>query len=140
MANEDGTQAASNGIKAEADSIRAARRAEAETIRAIFTRRLGRITDHLEALDQAPELAETVGASTAFMTALHHCAQAQDELDTLIKNLSKYLVLERRQTRQQVAEHADVTPLTMGRWIKQAESQTPEQDYLDLGEGNPYYG
>lgn len=133
MANEDGDQAASNGI-------RAARRAEAETIRAIFTRRLDRITEHLDAINQAPEHAEEVGASAAFMSALRHCSEAQDELDTLVKNMSKYLVLERRQTRQQVSEHANVTPLTMGRWIKQAEQQNPQQDYLDLGTGDPFYG
>lgn len=133
MANEDGDQAASNGVKA-------ARRAEAETIRAIFTSRLERITEHLDAINQAPEQAEDIGASAAFMNALHHCAQAQDELDTLVKNMSKYLVLERRQTRQQVSEHANVTPLTMGRWIKQAEQQQPQQDHLDLGGSDPLYG
>lgn len=129
----DGNQAASDGIKA-------ARRAEAETIQAIFKKRLTRLNDYLADIQEMPQRAEDVGATPALMETLYLCAQAQDELDTLVKNMSKYLVLERGQTRNEVAERAHVSAITMGRWIKQAEQQQPQQDHLDLGDSDPLYG
>lgn len=123
------------------DGIKAARRADAEATLAIFAKRLNRITTALSVLENTPDKAEEIGTSAALMDALEHCAQAKEELDVLVQQLSAYLVLERDQPRNQVAASAHVTTMTLGRWTKRAEAEmTPNQGYLDLDDGHPYYG
>lgn len=135
MSTDDGIKAAPS------DGIKAARRADAEAALAIFTKRLNRITAALSVLEDVADTAQYTGTSAALMEALEDCAKAKDDLDGLIRNLSLYLVMERDQPRYQVAANARITTMTLSRWTKRAEAEmTPNQGYLDLDDGHPYYG